>query len=126
MVVCGRVIQTLQGAPTPLISLALIYEYEDVLERERLFRNAPISRDARFALFFALMKVSRWTSIYFLWRPNLSDEADNHLIELALAGGARAVITANKRDLAGGELAFSGLSVQTAGEFLVDYERSMQ
>ena len=28
----------------------------------------------------------RWTSVYFGWRTNLPDEADNHLIEWALAG----------------------------------------
>jgi len=38
--------------------------------------------------------------IYFLWRPNLRDEADNHLVELAVAGGAQAVVTRNKRDFA--------------------------
>jgi hypothetical protein len=35
----------------------------------------------------------------FLWRPNLPDEADNHVIELAVAGGASAVVTNNVRDL---------------------------
>lgn len=28
---------------------------------------------------------SAWTRIYFGWRPNLRDEADNHLVELAVA-----------------------------------------
>jgi hypothetical protein len=37
--------------------------------------------------------------VYFLWRPNLPDEADNHLIELALAGAAQTIVTHNLNDL---------------------------
>jgi hypothetical protein len=44
--------------------------------------------------------------VYYLWRPNLPDEADNHLIELALAGGADTIVTNNLRDVSRGELTF--------------------
>jgi hypothetical protein len=27
------------------------------------------------------------------WRPHLRDEGDNHLVELAIAGGAEAIVT---------------------------------
>jgi hypothetical protein len=40
------------------------------------------------------------------------------VIELAVAGGAEVIISANKRDLNFGELLFPNLRVQTAGEFL--------
>jgi predicted nucleic acid-binding protein len=30
-------------------------------------------------------------------RPNLRDEADNHVVELAVAGAADAIVTANVR-----------------------------
>ncbi|WP_345792637.1 hypothetical protein AAG895_14140 [Thauera sp. JM12B12] len=33
----------------------------------------------------ALAQRRRWVSVYFGWRPNLPDEGDNHLFELALA-----------------------------------------
>jgi len=33
----------------------------------------------------ALAQRGRWVSVYFGWRPNLPDEGDNHLFELALA-----------------------------------------
>jgi predicted nucleic acid-binding protein len=46
-----------------------------------------------------------------LWRPNLPDEADNHLIELALAGNADTIVTTNTKDLAHGELRFPGLKI---------------
>ena len=50
--------------------------------------------------------------------PNLRDESDNHLIELAVAAGAETIITANKRDFADSELLFPALRIETAGEFL--------
>ena len=60
----------------------------------------------------------RWTRIYFLWRPNLRDESDNHLVELAVAGNAQAIVTRNKRDLKGAELKFDDLAVLTPAECL--------
>jgi predicted nucleic acid-binding protein len=56
--------------------------------------------------------------IYFLWRPNLPDEADNHIVELAIAGGAEAIVTNNTSDLRGGELSFPQLQVLTPARFL--------
>ena len=37
----------------------------------------------------------RWVVVYYGWCPNLPDEADNHLIELALAGGPATIVTHN-------------------------------
>ncbi|MFN7664382.1 MAG: PIN domain-containing protein, partial [Inhella sp.] len=42
---------------------------------------------------------------------NLPDEADNHLIELAVAGQASVIVSRNLRDLTRGELRFPGLQV---------------
>lgn len=51
------------------------------------------------------------TEIYYAWRPNLPDEADNHLIELAIAGGATDIVTRNIKDLAKGELRFPQIRI---------------
>ncbi len=37
-------------------------------------------------------RVKQWVTIYYGWRPNLPDEADDHLVELALAGGAAGIV----------------------------------
>ena len=66
----------------------------------------------------ALAKVGRWVTVYYRWRPNLPDEADNHLIELAWAGGATAIVTHNVRDVRRGELLLNGLRVLTPAECL--------
>jgi predicted nucleic acid-binding protein len=62
--------------------------------------------------------VRQWTRIYYAWRPNLRDEADNHLIELAVAGQARFIVTRNVRDLRKGELRFPQIAVVTPAQLL--------
>jgi predicted nucleic acid-binding protein len=47
----------------------------------------------------ALARQGRWVTVYYGWRPNLPDEGDNHLIELALAGAAQVIVTHNLRGM---------------------------
>ena len=102
----------------PLIGNALFNEYESLLKRDNLWKDSLLKGSERKWLFDALLSVSAWTPIYYLWRPNLRDESDNHLIELAVAAGAETIITANKRDFADSELLFPQIRIETAGEFL--------
>ena len=108
----------LKGAAVPLMGAALYAEYEDVLARDELFARSPLSPAEREAVFDALMSACLWTPVYYLWRPNLPDAGDDHLVELALAGGAEWIVTANLRDLGRGELRFDHLTIGTAGNFL--------
>jgi len=48
--------------------------------------------------------------------------ADNHLVELAIAGGAEWIITANLKDFRGAELRFDHVRIGTAGMFLEERE----
>ena len=108
----------LSGKAVPLMGAALFSEYKDLLARGALMKACPISSAERRVLLEAFLSVSAWVKIYYLWRPNLPDEADNHLIELALAGHADAIVTHNTRDLRGGELHFPDLKIFTPAEFL--------
>jgi len=108
----------LRGEVRPLMGNALLAEYEDVCLRAGLFDDAILPAADREALLDAFMACCLWTPIYYLWRPNLRDEGDNHIIELAVAGGGQAIITANVRDFTQPTLAFPGLRICTAGEFL--------
>ena len=102
----------------PLIGQALFMEYEDVLSRQKLFEQCLLSRKERQELFAAFLSTCEWVQVYFLWRPNLPDERDNHLVELAVAGGATAIVTNNIRDFRKPELRFPTLNVQTPEQFL--------
>jgi predicted nucleic acid-binding protein len=97
---------------------ALLAEYEDVLGRETVFKGSRLSWAEREELLDIFLSVCTWTRIYFGWRPNLRDEGDNHLVELAIAGGARSIVTRNVRDLVSMELKFPGLTVRTPEDFL--------
>jgi putative PIN family toxin of toxin-antitoxin system len=99
----------LTGQLRPLMGAALLAEYEDVLSREELMQGSRLTRDERDVLFDIFAARCEWTRVYFAWRPNLPDEADNHLIELAVAGAATFVVSRNLRDLKRGELRFPGL-----------------
>ena len=62
--------------------------------------------------------VCEWVQIHYLWRPNLKDEGDNFLIELAVAGNAESIITNNLKNLRNAELQFDGLRVLAPEEYL--------
>jgi uncharacterized protein len=108
----------LGGALRPLIGNALAAEYEDVINRPELFEKSVISHEVREELLDAFMSSCIWVTLYYLWRPNSRDEADNHVIELAVAGGAEAIVTNDKRDFNRTELLFPQLRIRTAAELL--------
>lgn len=116
----------LEGRAVPLMGAALYAEYKDVLAREELFARSPLSPAEREAVFDALMSACLWTPVYYLWRPNLPDAGDDHLVELALAGGADWIVTNNLRDLGRGELHFDHLAIGTAGDFLDRHDAADQ
>ena len=90
---------------------ALLAEYEDVLGRSDLFADSVLSIKERGELFDGFLNRCRWVEVFYAWRPNLPDEADNHLIELAMAAQADAIVTRNVRDLSRGELKFPSFRV---------------
>ncbi len=112
----------LRGFYFPLFGVALFSDYEAVLSRDRLFVECQLSHKEREAIFAALLKPARWTEIYFAWRPNLRDEGDNHLIELAVAGGAQAIVTRNTRDLKNAELLFPEIKILTPKQCLEKFK----
>ncbi len=108
----------LQGEVQPIIGVALFAEIEDVLSRENLFRKSQLTYPERLELFAAFLSVTRWVPIYYTWRPNLRDEADNHVVDLAVADNAEYIVTQNERDFAKMELQFPQLKLVTAAEFM--------
>jgi predicted nucleic acid-binding protein len=98
---------------------ALLAEYEDVLGRAELFQTCRLNLEERNELLDIFLAGCEWTRIYYAWRPNLPDEADNHLVELAVAGGAGFIVTRNLRDVTRMELCFPDLEVLNPEDFLL-------
>jgi predicted nucleic acid-binding protein len=90
---------------------ALFCEYLSVFDRENIVAKCPLSKAEIEALIQSFLSVSRWVTTYYTWRPNLKDEADNHLIELAIAGNAQAIVTHNIKDFRNTELLFPNLQI---------------
>ncbi len=112
------VMQCLHGTFRPLMGSALLAEYEDVLSRESLFVRSRLNDSEREELLDIFLAHCQWVRVYYTWRPNLRDEGDNHLVELAIAGNARYLVTYNLRDFRQAELVFPQLNVCSPCELL--------
>jgi uncharacterized protein len=108
----------LHGDYAPLISNALFQEYEDVSRRAAIVKKTPLTANEIQELMSAFYSVCRWVPIYYLWRPNLLDENDNFLVELAVAGNARGIVTNNTKDLKAAELTFPDFEILTPEDLL--------
>jgi putative PIN family toxin of toxin-antitoxin system len=110
--------RTLNGRYRPLLGAALLSEYEAAFGRERLFETCPLTARERAEVLDAFLSCCRWTRVYYTWRPNVPDESDNHLVELAIAGGAEALVTKDVNDFQAMELRFPGLRIAVPGDFV--------
>ncbi len=108
----------LKGEYQPLMGNALFSEYESVIGREEIIVKCPLTSAEISALLASFISISQWIYIYYLWRPNLKDEADNHLIELAVAGNAPIIATHNIKDFQNAELLFPNLSILKPEEII--------
>ena len=86
------------------LSVPVFKEYEDVLSRLELQQKLGFTEQEINILLLALLRIGKRQSIYFLWRPNLSDEKDNLFVELAIASQSEYLITSNLKDFKNAEL----------------------
>ena len=114
--------RVLQGEAVALSSIPLFTEYEAVLARPDTQRRCPLTRAAQGHLFDAVLACTELVEIYYRWRPNLRDEGDNHVLELAVAAGDAPIVTFNRRDFAGGQLHFPTVQVMTPAAWLRQFQ----
>ena len=86
------------GRLTPILSATLVFEYEDVLRRKR--KMLRLSDAAIDAILDGLCSRGECRSIHFLWRPQLADPKDDHVLELSVAADGADIVTHNIHDFA--------------------------
>ncbi|MEQ8464796.1 MAG: putative toxin-antitoxin system toxin component, PIN family [Coleofasciculus sp. E1-EBD-02] len=96
------------------VSTALIFEYEEVLKKERT--QLGLSLDDINTIVSTICAIANCRTIFYLWRPTALDPDDDFLIDLAVECQADFIITYNKRDLRSAER--FGIQLVTAKEFL--------
>ncbi len=100
----------------PILSISLLFEYEDVMKRKKTILNlSPSEMDS---LLDHLCRLSEHHRVYFLWRPFLSDPKDDHILELAVSSGTEKIVTHNTKDFKGA--ASFGIQAVTPQQLLED------
>ena len=95
-------------------SVALVLEYEDVMQRHR--EEPGLSKEDVSIFIDSLCSMAQHHKIYFLWRPFLSDPNDELVLELAVSAKCEYIVTHNTRDFSGSEK--FGIQAITPKEFL--------
>lgn len=107
-----------QGRVIPLLSTTLLFEYEEVLKRDRDLLSLS-DRDVENVL-DGLCSRGECRRIHFLWLPQLADPKDDHILELAVAGSGADVVTHNVRDF--GQAVSFGVRVIRPGKLLGEWK----
>lgn len=96
------------------ISTALIFEYEEILKREK--EQLTLTLSDIDSVIDAICAIANRCNIFYLWRPVARDPDDDFLIDLAVECQANFIITYNRKDLQPAEK--FGIKVVTPLEFL--------
>jgi putative PIN family toxin of toxin-antitoxin system len=109
-------------AIVPVVSTAVFLEYEAVLSRpeQRLATRMSEKDVAGFLAAFA--SAAEPVELDFLWRPQLTDPADEMMLEAAVNGRAKVIITHNVRDFAVAERLFA-LKIMTPATLLKEIKK---
>ena len=100
------------------ISTPVYFEYYDVLARDENLKKINLTIKQVEDVLDLIALLAKKHSIYFLLRPNLSDEKDNMFVECVFASNSKYLITSNVRDFKQAELKGFSFQIVTPGDFL--------
>ena len=85
-----------------VISVPLALEFEEVLLRPKnRVKYDYFTQEDIHLIVSDIVNISHRTKLHFLWRPFLKDSFDDKVLETAINGQAKAIITYNTKDFAG-------------------------
>lgn len=111
---------------TLLSSVALFLEYEFVAFRPDILALAALDKGEMTSFLTSLAGTIEPIEIHFLWRPALTDAADEMVLEAAVNGQADMLATFNARHFAPAHRRFNRLKIAAPREVLREAERSQR
>ena len=96
----------------------LVYEYSDVLSRPDILAETELAWADVELVLAHLVASAHDVEVRYLWRPNLKDEADNFILEIAVAAWPCTIVTHNLKDFVRAELRFPQIALCTPGQLL--------
>lgn len=107
----------LEGRLTLLISVPLVIEYEAICSRPEHWLAAGLTERNVGQFLDGLVALAEPVESHFLWRPSLRDPCDEMVLEAAVNGHAKAIVTFNVKDFQAARAKF-GLEVLKPSEAL--------
>ena len=98
----------------PVLSVPLLFEYEDVLKRNS--RKLGITHEDIDLFLDNVCNLCTFHEMHYLWRPFLRDPKDDLVLELAIAAQANTITTFNTKDFKGAEQL--GIRIQSPKQLL--------
>jgi len=110
--------RALQGDLALVVHQKLVLEYRDVLSRPDILAQTGLAWADIELVLAHLVASAHEVEVRYLWRPNLKDEGDNFILEIAVAAWPCTIVTHNLKDFVNAELRFPQIALCTPGKLL--------
>jgi putative PIN family toxin of toxin-antitoxin system len=110
--------RTLHGELPVVVHPKLVYEYRDVLCRPEILEASGRTIHEVEVVLAQLVTKATEIDVRYLWRPNLRDEGDNFVLEIAVAAWPCTIVTHNISDFQRAELRFPHIVLVTPGHLM--------
>ena len=110
--------RALMGDLPLVIHQNLVYEYRDVRSRPDILAETGLAWADIEMMLAHLVVSAQEVEVRYLWRPNLKDEGDNFILEIAVAAWPCTIVTHNLKDFVRAELRFPQIALRTPGQVL--------